>query len=47
MTFENQYWLYQNALSVLFVLSALFILAINDFEKHRAILTKDLSRQKH
>jgi hypothetical protein len=40
MTFENQYWLCQNALAVLYVLSALFFLAINDFEKHRGILKK-------
>jgi hypothetical protein len=46
MTFENQYWLCQNALAVLFVLSALFFLAINDFEKHLRLL-KNISRQKH
>lgn len=35
MTFENQYRLRQNLLAVLPVLSALFFLAINDFEKHQ------------
>jgi hypothetical protein len=40
MTFENQYWLCQNALAVLLVLSALFFFVINDFEKHLAILKK-------
>lgn len=34
MTFENQYWHCQNALAVMPVLSALFFLAIKDFEKH-------------
>jgi hypothetical protein len=38
--FENQYWLCQASLAVLFVLSTLAFLAINDFEKTLKNYTK-------
>lgn len=40
IAFENQYWLCQAALAVLFVLSKLAFRAIHDFEKQKAKISK-------